>query len=96
MESSTYQATVGKMVMKLKVVDEFGRPLTPVSSGIRNLSKIISMLIFALGFLWILVDRKKQGWHDKIARTYVVDQLLFDRAMSEREETSEAEKISDI
>ena len=96
MESSPYQATVGKMAMKMKVVDEFGEPLTPMKSGIRNLSKIISMIVFSIGFLWILIDRKNQGWHDKIARTYVVDQLLFEGAKTESTEESEGGEISDL
>jgi uncharacterized RDD family membrane protein YckC len=33
---------------------------------------IISGLILDLGYLWILIDENKQGWHDKIADTYVV------------------------
>ncbi len=84
------------MVVKMKVVDEIGQPLTPINSGIRNLSKIISMVIFSLGFLWILIDRKHQGWHDKIARTYVVDQVLFDRAIKETEQKNEAGEVSDF
>jgi len=32
----------------------------------------ISGVVLFLGYLWILIDKKKQGWHDKIARTYVV------------------------
>ncbi|MBI5649101.1 MAG: RDD family protein [Chloroflexi bacterium] len=31
-----------------------------------------SGFVFALGFIWILFDTDKQGWHDKIAGTYVV------------------------
>jgi uncharacterized RDD family membrane protein YckC len=30
------------------------------------------MLPLCLGFIWVAFDRKKQGWHDKIARTVVV------------------------
>jgi len=33
---------------------------------------LISALIFYLGFIWIAFDRKKQGWHDKIAGTCVI------------------------
>jgi uncharacterized RDD family membrane protein YckC len=29
-------------------------------------------VLFFLGFLWIFVDRRRQGWHDKIANTYVI------------------------
>jgi len=32
----------------------------------------ISGVVLFLGYLWILIDKKKQGWHDKIAGTYVV------------------------
>lgn len=31
------------------------------------------MALAPLGFLWIACDRKRQGWHDKIAGTYVID-----------------------
>ena len=83
MESSMPQGTLGKMVVGIKVVDEFGQRMTPAKSGVRNLFKILSMLLFFLGFFWILIDRSKQGWHDKIARTYVVDRELFDKAVKE-------------
>jgi uncharacterized RDD family membrane protein YckC len=32
----------------------------------------ISGMVFFLGYIWILIDKKRQGWHDKIAGTYVV------------------------
>ena len=38
----------------------------------RCIGMIISSQIFGLGYLWILIDKDKQGWHDKIADTYVV------------------------
>lgn len=38
----------------------------------RYLCYILSMLPLDLGFIWIGVDRRKQGWHDKIAQTVVV------------------------
>ena len=34
---------------------------------------IISAMVILLGFVWILIDKKRQGWHDKIAGTYVVN-----------------------
>jgi uncharacterized RDD family membrane protein YckC len=30
------------------------------------------VVVFFLGFLWIIFDREKQGWHDKIAGTVVI------------------------
>jgi uncharacterized RDD family membrane protein YckC len=35
--------------------------------------------IFFLGYLWILVDDRRQGWHDKLARTLVVYHGLDER-----------------
>jgi len=32
----------------------------------------LSGAVFYLGFIWVAFDDKKQGWHDKIARTFVV------------------------
>ena len=39
---------------------------------LRSIGMIISSLAIGVGFLWILIDKNKQGWHDKIAGTYVV------------------------
>jgi len=47
----------------------------PVGYGkgfLRWIGMNISSLVIGLGFLWILIDENKQGWHDKIAGTYVV------------------------
>ena len=38
----------------------------------RYLAYLVSMLPLCFGFLWIAWDKKKQGWHDKIAKTYVI------------------------
>jgi hypothetical protein len=44
---------------------------------------IISGLALSLGFIWLAFDPKRQGWHDKIARTYVVnEETTFDEASS--------------
>ena len=68
-----YLGTPGKMILKLRVVDaETGRALsTPQAIG-RYLSYYVSMLPFMLGFIWIGIDKKKQGFHDKLAGTVVV------------------------
>ena len=74
MESSERQGTFGKSAMGIKVVDENGNRLTLLKAIGRNCSKIISYLVVFLGFLWILFDKKKQGWHDKICKTMVVEE----------------------
>jgi uncharacterized RDD family membrane protein YckC len=66
-------ATPGKLAVGLKVVDAETR--LPPSTGrlvVRVLSYLVSVLPLYLGFLWIAFDRRKQGWHDKIAGTVVI------------------------
>ena len=66
-------ATPGKMLVKAKIVtaDGLAPPSTARLIG-RFLAYFVSILGFCLGFLWIAFDRRKQGWHDKIAGTVVV------------------------
>ena len=64
--------TPGKSIMKIKVVATDGSKLTVGKAFLRVIGYAISNLILALGFIWILFDTDKQGWHDKIAGTYVV------------------------
>ena len=72
MESSRFQATLGKVVMGIKVTDQNGHRLDFAKALLRNLSKIISGIVLGIGYLMIVFDDKKQGLHDKIADTYVV------------------------
>jgi uncharacterized RDD family membrane protein YckC len=67
------QATPGKMMISARIVDaETGEaPSTGQMIG-RYLGYFLSTVVFGLGFLWIAFDRKKQGWHDKLAGTVVV------------------------
>lgn len=75
MEPSPLQGTLGKHIMKVKVIDENGNRLSPMLSLRRNTMKILSFLVLSAGFIWILFDKKRQGWHDKIAKTYVVNKV---------------------
>ncbi len=66
-------ATPGKMALKLVIVDAKSRAKPSVSQFIkRYLAYFVSTLPFFLGMIWVGVDRKKQGWHDKLARTVVI------------------------
>ncbi|WP_342616982.1 RDD family protein [Rhodoferax sp. GW822-FHT02A01] len=66
-------ATPGKMAMSARIVDaDSGAPLTTGRSAIRYLGYFLSMIPFGVGFLWVAFDRRKQGWHDKIANSVVV------------------------
>jgi uncharacterized RDD family membrane protein YckC len=65
--------TPGKMVVGIKVIDGDGNKPGFLSAALREIpGKIISTIIFFIGFLWIAWDNQKQGLHDKVANTYVV------------------------
>lgn len=66
--------TPGKRLLGLKVIREDGQSAGFVTMLVREwVGKWISGLILSLGFLWILLDRDQQGWHDKLMSTYVVE-----------------------
>ena len=68
-----FGATPGKILMSIYIID--ARTGGPVSLGqctLRWFSYLLSALPLGLGFLWAAVDSDKQGWHDKLARTCVV------------------------
>ena len=66
-------ATPGKMVISARIVDvaTLGAPSTG-KLVLRYVAYLASTLPFGLGFLWIGIDRRKQGFHDKIAGTVVI------------------------
>ena len=69
----TLGATPGKLVAKLKILDaETGSKLSVGQAFIRYIAYIPAMLVFLLGMIWVAFDKKKQGWHDKIAGTVVI------------------------
>lgn len=66
-------ATPGKMVTNLTIVDakSGGKPSTGQFIG-RYLGYYVSMLPLFLGIIWVGIDKRKQGWHDKLAGTVVI------------------------
>ncbi|MFQ6120363.1 MAG: RDD family protein, partial [Methanosarcinales archaeon] len=64
--------TPGKKVMHIKVVTTDGSDLDYGKGFLRWLGYIVSTITLFIGFLWIIWDENKQGFHDKIAGTYVV------------------------
>ena len=66
-------ATPGKMATKLTIVDAKtgGKPSTGQFIG-RYLGYYLSSIVFLLGFVWVGIDKRKQGWHDKLAGTVVI------------------------
>lgn len=65
-------ATVGDIILGLKVVRHDGRVFDWTTSVVRALACFVSLIFVGLGFIWIAFDTEKQAWHDKIAGTIVV------------------------
>jgi len=66
-------ATPGKLAIGARIVDAAtGARPTTARLVVRYFAYIVSALPFFLGFFWIGFNRRKQGWHDKIAGTLVV------------------------
>lgn len=72
MESSPFQGTLGKYFLGVRVVDYKGETLSFTKALVRTLLKIISYVALGAGFLWIAFTKQKQGWHDKVAKTFVI------------------------
>lgn len=65
-------ATLGMRLMKIRVVKTDGSPLTVGDALVRYLMLIVSFVALFIGVIWVAFDANKQGWHDKVAGTYVV------------------------
>ena len=72
MESSPVQASLGKIIMGLKVVDRRGRRLTFWQATERILSKLVTNITFYFGFFVAAFDHKKQTLHDRISHSTVI------------------------
>jgi uncharacterized RDD family membrane protein YckC len=71
MESSTYQATLGKMIFGMKVTDLYGNRISFGRATGRHFAKYISGFILCIGFIMVAFTERKQGLHDIIAGTLV-------------------------
>jgi uncharacterized RDD family membrane protein YckC len=66
-------ATPGKMALHLKIVDaETGQAVSAGRLIGRYLGYYVSIIPLLLGLIWVGIDKRKQGWHDKLAGTVVV------------------------
>lgn len=73
MTASEYQGTVGKIAMGIKVTDLNGNRISGVASFLRYIGTFLSGIICLIGYIMILFTEKKQGLHDMIAGTVVID-----------------------
>jgi uncharacterized RDD family membrane protein YckC len=69
-----YGATLGKIAMKIRVIEivTLQNP-TLVCSFNRAVFRVISEMLFYIGFLWGMMDPARQTWHDKTAKTLVIN-----------------------
>ncbi|MDD5458235.1 MAG: RDD family protein [Phycisphaerae bacterium] len=73
LEFSPLQGSIGKIVLRIKVTDIYGDRIGLERAFIRNLSKIVSRIIFFVGYLMIAFTPRKQGLHDMIANCAVIN-----------------------
>ena len=71
LESSAWQATVGKKMLGMQVTDTSGERIDFIKATIRYFAKILSSFILMIGFIMVAFTAKKQGLHDFIAGTLV-------------------------
>jgi len=74
-----YQGTPGKLLLGCQVVDAISlQPLQTRQAFLRYIGYYVSMLPLLLGFIWVGIDKRKQGFHDKIAKTFVLHNARLD------------------
>jgi len=74
LESSEWQATIGKKILGMKVTDTEGQRINFIKASVRYVAKILSSFILMIGFIMVAFTAKKKGLHDYIAGTTVVNQ----------------------
>lgn len=72
-ECSSLQATIGKKIFSLRVINQRGEKIGFVRASLRYFGKYLSRFTFCVGFLLILFTKKKQALHDKIASTLIIE-----------------------
>jgi uncharacterized RDD family membrane protein YckC len=71
MESSSYQATIGKMIFGMKVTDLTGDRISFERATGRHFAKWLSGMLLCIGFIMVGLTERKQGLHDLLAGTLV-------------------------
>lgn len=71
-DSSSWQATLGKRALRLKVVDLDGKRISFARASGRFFAKYLSALTFCIGYMLAGWTKRKRSLHDMIAKTYVI------------------------
>ncbi len=70
--------TLGKKALGIRVIGfDTGGPIGYGRAVVRNLGSYVSGLVIALGYLWMLWDKEKQTWHDKLSTSVVVPESHY-------------------
>jgi uncharacterized RDD family membrane protein YckC len=69
-----YGASIGKILMKIRVIDiiTLDNPNVIIALN-RAVIRVVSEVVFYLGFLWGMLDPTRQSWHDRTSKTLVVN-----------------------
>jgi uncharacterized RDD family membrane protein YckC len=68
----TWAYTLGMRVMKIRIIDQYGTPLSTLRAVARTAGYLASAVSLGLGFIWIGFDSEKRGLQDWLSGTYVV------------------------
>jgi len=74
--TAIYGATIGKIAMRIRVVTIglLDNP-TMLESFLRASVRVLGESLLYLGLLWAFFDGNRQAWHDKVAKTLVIDAI---------------------
>lgn len=64
--------TLGMKVWRIQVQSINGKPISWYQALLRFVMAIISIIVFGIGFFWILIDKQNRTWHDWISNTHIV------------------------
>ncbi|TDN62152.1 RDD family protein [Paraburkholderia sp. BL10I2N1] len=74
---ATWGTSPGKRALGLRIVDaDTGQPMTARQAAMRTLGYLVCFATGGAGFLWVLFNPRRQGLHDRMANTVVIDEKL--------------------
>ncbi len=65
--------TLGKLLLGIRVVKTDGSPITAAEAIMRYFGYVLNSMLLGIGWLWAFFDPRRQGLHDKLANTMVVE-----------------------
>lgn len=71
-EISSWRGSLGKKLMRMEVTSVGGEAYMPQKAFVRNISKILSLILCSAGFLMAAFNRRHQTLHDKISGSVVI------------------------